>query len=227
MMKRWLQRLGVLALFMGLMACAGTGSGSGRTDGGGVLQAQGRDYFPGGHPSYRFGISQGKETFANIEHAQWNYSLNNQQRSWTNIEVTEVRATAQIIGLYAYYPLHVRWKLKDGREFILEGADLRPMMSEYFKSHDIKLQWQREGRPKADGDYLPLLAIEIKGDAVAVKWMVTINDTPYNQRFTATGVTLPWKFRHEEYLVTTLIGSETSGLDFTKWHEICDPGDKR
>ena len=99
------------------------------------------------------------------------------------MEITEIRATAQVIGLYAYVPLGVRWKLKDGREFILEGIDIRTLMRDYFKSHDIKMPWQNENRPYDNvGDYGPLLTHEVDGDSVRIKWSITTNHTPVDKR---------------------------------------------
>lgn len=132
-----------------------------------------------------------------------------------------------MIGLQAYYPLHVRWKLKDGREFMLENIDIRAIMRDYFKTHDIQLQWQREGRPKAkSGDYGPLLAREVKDDTVRIKWVITTNHTPVNQRFTSSGAATRWVTTDEEHLVTTLQGVPTSGIDFNKQWEFNCPGPK-
>ncbi len=225
MMKRWLQRMGVLALFMALVACVGNGSGSGSSDVGGAFQAQGRDYFPGGHPSYSAGTSQSKENFTNVERAQWNYSRNGEQRNWGNIKVKEIRASAQLLGIYTYYPLDVRWKLKDGREFILEKIDVRTIMFKYFKTHDIKTQWQLENRTyDSVGDFGPLLAIEVKDDTVRIKWAVTTNHMPVDKRLTPKGAATLWTFSEEEYLVAVVKGNPTQGMDFNKYFEFRNPG---
>ena len=207
---------------LALGGCAtGSGGGSGSIGSGGVgAVAQGRDYFPGGSPEYGWGVSQKKEDFANVEQAQSYSGLYTKRRSWHNITVGS-RSTAQIIGLRAYYPLSVRWKLKDGREFILENIDISAIMREYFKTHEIQLPWQREGRPKhAVGDSDPLLTHEVKDDTVRIKWVITTNRTPVNQRLTAQGAATNWEFTQEEFLVATLKGVPTSGIDFNNWYEV-------
>lgn len=217
-MKQLGKQLLIACCLLGALFLSACASGSGGP-GGGV--AQGRDYFPGGSPDYAWGISQKKEDFANVERAQSYSGLYSKQRSWQNITVSS-RASATIIGLQAYYPLHVRWKLKDGREFILENIDIRAIMHEYFKSHDIQLQWQREGRAKdkGGGDSGPLLAHEVKDDTVRLKWVIYINRTPVDQRLTAKGAATKWDIVHEEHLVTTLQGVPASGIDFNNWYEI-------
>lgn len=216
-MRRTLRYFILVSLTLWLLACA-SGSG-GRA-------VQGRDYFPGGSPSYDWGISQSKENFANVERAQSDYRLYTTQRTWIDFQPS-VRASATIIGLYAYYPLDVRWKLKDGREFILEGIDVRAIMREYFKSHDIPLQWQREGRPKAkSGDVGPLLTFEVKDDTVRIKWVIKINHTPVDQRLTAKGAATYWDVTAEEHLVTTIEGAPARGIDFNKKWEFKTPTPK-
>lgn len=210
-MNYLLRYLILFVLATSLAACATVGRN-------GVTEE--RDYFPGGSTNYAWGGSQSKEHFANVERAQYEYSPYTAQRHWIDMQ-TSSKASATMIGLYAYYPLHVRWKLKDGREFILENIDLRAIMREYFKTNDIKLQWQREGRTKAkSGDYVPLLAHEIKDDAVRIKWIIMINHTPVNQRFTPKGAATDWVVIDEPHVVATLRGVPTSGIDFNKKWEF-------
>ena len=210
--------LGALVLG-GCAAGSGAGSASGGAGGGGAV-AQGRDYFPGGSPEYGWGVSQKKEDFANVEQAQSYSGLYTKQRSWQNITVSPW-ATPRIIGLQAYYPLSVRWKLKDGREFILENIDVSAIMREYFKTHEIQMPWQREGRSKDSvGDAWPLLTHEIKDDTVRIKWVIRTNQTPVDQRLTAKGAATKWDITHEEFLVATLKGAPTSGIDFNNWYEV-------
>ena len=217
-MKRLLRWIGLigLTLTLSLLACASGPGGS---------AAQGRDYFPGGSPDYAWGLSQKREDFAQVEKAQSYYGLYAKVRTWQYI-TTSSRASATIIGLHAYYPLHVRWKLKDGREFMLENIDIRAIMREYFKSHDIPLQWQREGRAKdkGGGDAGPLLTHEVKDDTVRIKWVIRINHTPVDQRLTAKGAATKWDIVHEEHLVATLQGVPTTGIDFNKQWEFNCPG---
>lgn len=179
----------------------------------------GRDYFPGGSQFYSYGVVQSKENFANVERAQSDYTMFVTERTWSDDKV--VRAPGHLNMLQAYYPLHVRWKLKDGREFILENIDIRSIMREYFRTHDIQLQWQREGRPRArSGDYDPSLVHEVKDDTVIIKWFLRINNTPVSERFDATGQVTRWKISDEEFIVTTLKGNPTSGIDFEKKWEF-------
>jgi len=210
-MKHLLRWISFVGLTLSLLACASGPSGS---------AAQGRDYFLGGSLSYAWGLSQKQEDFAQVEKAQSYYGLYAKVRSWQYL-TTSSRASATIIGLQAYYPLHVRWRLKDGREFMLENIDIRAIMREYFKTRDIQLQWQREGRSKDPvGDSGPLLAHEVKDDTVRIKWVVYINRTPVDQRLTAKGAATKWDIVHEEHLVTTLQGVPTSDIDFNNWYEI-------
>ena len=143
------------------------------------------------------------------------------QRSWRQLFVTGSQPSPNLNTLSAYYPLHVRWKLKDGREFMLENIDIRAIMREYFKTHDLKQQWQRESRPRAKvGDGSAILAHEIKDDAVIIKWYLQINRTPVSQRLTPTGAATKWDFIDEEYFVISIPGKLTSGIDFDNWSEI-------
>lgn len=207
-MKQLFQRFAIIYLALWLSACA---SVSGQT--------QGRDYFPGGVPFYSYGVSQSKENFANVERAQSYYGMYTKERWWSSIK--PARAPGSVNMLQTYYPLDVRWKLKDGREFILEKIDIRDIMREYFKTHDIQISWQQEARPKADvGDLYPSLVHEVKDDTVIIKWMIRTNHTSVSERFTSTGAATRWKFTDEEFIVTTIKGVATSGIDFDKWVEI-------
>jgi hypothetical protein len=211
-MKKLLHRFGILCLALWLSACASAGgSASG--------QPQGRDYFPGGVPYYSYGVSQSKENFANVDKAQSYYGLYTKQRTWADIK--PARAPGSINMLQMYYPLDVRWKLKDGREFMLEKIDIRAIMREYFKTNDIQMPWQKEGRRKeGPSDGYPSLVHEVKDDTVIIKWLVTTNHTPVAERFTPSGAATRWKFTDEEFIVTTVKGVPTSGIDFDKWIEI-------
>ncbi len=207
-MIKFLQRLALVLLLAALSACVSNPS-----------MSAGADYFPGGSQFYSYGVVQSKENFVNVERAQSNYGMYSKQRSWLDIRAE--RAPGSINMLQAYYPLHVRWKFKDGREFILENIDIRAIMREYFKTHDIRLQWQREDRPRSkSGDYDPSLVHEVKDDTVIIKWLITTNHTPVNERFTSTGAANRWKLSEEEFIVTTLKGNPTSGIDFERWVEI-------
>ena len=218
---RWLH-FGLPCLFvtMGLLACAARPSAD--STGAPALSApSGPDYFPGGDRWYSWGPAQSKENFANVERAQWATGMYTKQRSWGPMSVSSSVVTPNLNALAAYYPLHVRWKLKDGREFMLENIDIRAIMREYFKTHDLKQQWQRESRPQAKvGDGKAILAHEIKDDALIIKWYIRINRTPVDQRLTSTGAATKWDVIDEEHFVTSIPGKPTTGIDFDNWSEI-------
>ena len=220
-MKRWMYFLGLLALVGGLWGCAGT-SGVARVDAApSASQRQEPDVFPGGWRDYAFGGGQTKENFVNVEIAEFDYSpYTSTQRTWKPTKPVS-GPTGTMLGLTAYWPLSVRWKLKDGREFMLDKVDLRPMMREYFKTHRIELQWQKEGRPKAElGDYGPTLIHQVKDDEVLIEWVITANHTPVNGRLLPSGAATQWHLTKERYLVTTLKGTPTSGIEFDKGWEF-------
>ncbi len=215
-------RAGGLLALLALQGCTTTGtSGSAETPGA-PAQTQvkpGHAPIPGGYWMYAFGVSQQREDLENIEIAQSYYGLWAGVRSWARITPGR-RASATRLGLQAYYPLHVRWKLKDGREFILENIDVAAIMRGYFQSNNLQLQWQREGRPKAVGDDSPTLTHEVKDDTVRIKWVISINRTPVNARLTSTGAATKWDTDDEEHVVAVLKGNPTSGIDFSKTREL-------
>ena len=180
--------------------------------------------FPGDAQSYGFGVLQSKEDFANVEIAQLNFGMDKTQRSWQAILPN--KGSARYASLRYYYPIDVRWKLKDGREYILENIDTAAIMREYFKTKNFLLQHQRENRDKVQGDYDPDLQIGVKDDTVVIKWLLIINRTPHDKRFPIikNGIPArdgtPWKLEYEEHHVTTLKGQPTSGIDFTKHYEV-------
>lgn len=203
----------VLVLAASLAGCAATDA---VTNPSGQAQVKpGHAPIPGGYWMYSFGSGQTKQHFENVEVAQSYYGLWFGQKSWSAIGPS-TRAMGYIVGLQTYYPLHVRWKLKDGREFILEDIDVPAIMRTYFRTHSLQLQWQRERRSKAIGDGGPTLAHEVNGDTVILKWVITFNRTPVNKRLTPTGAATRWDLVDEEHIVITLKGNPTSGVDFSK-----------
>ncbi|MDT8991965.1 hypothetical protein RQP54_13925 [Curvibacter sp. APW13] len=221
-MTRWIRWVGLLALVCGLWGCAASvgsvqsvaPSANASTAGTSQVKA-GVAPIPGGYWMYSYGPGQTYANWANVELAQYDYALWAGRR-WRDMGA-QGRASANKLGLQAYYPLHVRWKLKDGREFILENIDTAAVMREYFKTHQLQLQWQRERRPRDGlGDYEPLLAHEVKDNTVILKWVITINRTPVNERTGPDGKTKPWDTYDEEHIVAVLPGNPTSGIDFTK-----------
>ena len=184
-------------------------------------RAFGQAPFPGNYPSYAWGTAQLKENFENVEVAQWVPGLFREMRTWRMIEPSTIH-TSQIFGLGHYLPFSVRWKLKDGREFILENIDTAGVMRDYFKSHTIQLPWQKEGRERfaQGGDYVALLAHEVKNDHVILKWIITTNHTAPKDRFLANGGATKCDTSQVELIVTSIPGSITSSIDFNNRMEF-------
>lgn len=178
------------------------------------------DVFPGNYWNYSFGTFQKKENFENVQRAQYSAQARNQSRVWGDIK-PQLSATGTLGMMQSYFPFDVRWKLKDGREFILENIDTRSISNDYLRKNPLQLQWQREGRPEAKvGEGYPILAHEIQNETVILKWVIRINRTPVNQRLTATGAATKWDFFDEEYVMATIKGNPTSNLDFNKTYEL-------
>lgn len=177
--------------------------------------------FPGGFQRYSWGTAQSSATVSNVELAQWAIGMDRTERDWSILQPSDSRAAPQLISLQYYYPLHVRWKLKDGRQFIIENIDIYLIMNNYFKSNKILLGWQRENRPRSpSGDGGSILTHEIKDDKVIIKWFIDINRTPVAERFTSTGAATKWNMIREEYHVITIDGKQTSSINFDKRLEI-------
>ena len=208
-MKTLIYRIALLLLAICLAACAIAPRSQDFVQGG-------ADYFPGGSPDYAFGQGQSFENFENVVRAQSYLGLFTKYRSWIDIKPNKTHG-ANIIGLRGYLPIDVRWKLKDGREFILEQIDLRTIMREYFKTHDIQLQHQEENRARAQGDFSPDLLHEVKDDTVVIKWQVTTNLTPLAVRNAPATKARGYGYKEKEYFVTAIKGKPTSGIDFEKW----------
>lgn len=217
----WIKRCLMLLLAYCLAACASNSGSAWNPPYPGE-----RDFFPGGVGVYSFGgggIS--KEHFQNIEIAQSAYSPYQKDRTWLNDRPSNT-PSATLLGLNAYYPLHVRWKLKDGREFMLENIDIRAIMREYFKTNKqtIQLQWQRERRPWEVGDDQDATLIhDIKDDTLILKWNVTLNLTPSGKRLQPNGAANKWIFKNEQYVITTIPGVPTQGLNFNERWEFNRP----
>ena len=217
-MRTYFYRLTAILLALLLGACA-TGPAGAPSQKSIAAAPYAADYFPGGSQFYSYGVSQSKENFANVERAQSDYSLYAGPRHWVNITVGH--SPSEFNLLQAYYPLHVRWKLKDGREFILEKIDVRAVMREYFKTHQLQLQHQKEGRAwDSIGDSHPSFVHEVNGDDVVLKWLLTTNKTPVKERLQPNGAANRWSFVYEEHIVTSIKGKPTSGIDFENWVEI-------
>jgi hypothetical protein len=183
--------------------------------------ARGLHYLPGNAQFYSLGTGQSVENFANISVARWSYGLYRRERNWTPI-TPGGRAGATDIGIRAYYPMSFRWKLKDGREYMLESVNVAAIMQDYFKTHDIQLQWQKEGRPvdPIGDDTQPLLAVEFKDDEARLKWVIITNLTPVDKRILPSKAATKWEFSYEEFPVIAIKGQPTSGINFNQIIEI-------
>jgi hypothetical protein len=170
---------------------------------------------PGDAEFYGFGVLQSKEDFANVEVAQLNFGIYRTGRAWEAILPN--RGSVRYGALRTYYPVDVRWKLKDGREFILEDIDTAAIMREYFKTNNFLLHHQRLERARFfSGDYDPALQFGVKDDTVVIKWDLILNHTPPKERYQVSGAVNPWNTEHEEHFVIALKGKPTSGIDFSK-----------
>lgn len=181
-----------------------------------------RDYLPGGVEYYSVGSALDKEYFTkSVDRVQYDYALYPKHRWW--IDSGPPANPSAINMLQTYMPLHVRWKLKDGRQFIAENIDVRAVMREYFKHNDLKMQWQREGRNWAIGDSYPSLVYDVREDEVILKWLIRINKTPYDQRILPSGAATRWIFEYEEHVAGTVKGTPTQGIDFENRGEVRPP----
>jgi hypothetical protein len=105
---------------------------------------------------------------------------------------------------------------------MLESVNVAAIMQDYFKTHDIRLPWQKEGRPvdPIGEDTQPLLAVEFKDDEARLKWVISTNLTPVGQRMLPSKAATKWEFSNEEFLVISIKGKPTSGINFDKVIEI-------
>jgi hypothetical protein len=207
MIGSWIRCLAGITLILALQACASEG-----------LPAAGdRIPIPGG--MYSWGVDQRAEDFADVEIAQSQLLMWKDSRMWRPLTPTSV-ALARVLGLQRYYVMQARWKLKDGREFILESIDTGALVQEYFRAHGlIKTAWERENRTPTVGDSSPILVHDIKGDTLRLKWVLTINRTPAHARLRADGAANPWATEREEQLIAVIKGVPASGLDFKTLYE--------
>jgi hypothetical protein len=206
-MNRWFRALGIGVLLIALQACTSSGA----------VQRAGRLPIPGG--SYDWGTVQKAEDLTNVEIAQSRLLMYSADPGpWQRIQATWI-ASRRVIGLQTYYPMQARWRLKDGREFFLDAVDQGALARDYLKAHEVKQQWEREGRQFTAGDSFAALAHDIKDDTLRLKWVVTLNRTPVNERLRPGGAANPWKFEDEEHVVAVIKGVPTSDLDFTKTYE--------
>jgi hypothetical protein len=206
-MNRWLRSILIALLLTVLHACASVNP----------TQLVGRIPIPGG--VYSWGTFQKVEALTNLEIAQSRVLVySNYISPWRKVLPANL-ALAQVSGLQSYFPMQARWRLKDGREFILESVDQGAYVREYMKTHEIRLQWEREGRKFAAGDSQIMLAHDINDDTLRLKWVVTINRTPFHQRLRTDGAANPWKFEEEEHVIAVIRGAPASGIDFNQTYD--------
>jgi hypothetical protein len=185
----------------------------------GITVGHARDYLPGGVEYYSVGSSLDKDYFTkHVERVQYDYALYPKHRWW--IDSGPPANPSAINMLQSYMPLNVRWKLKDGRQFVAENIDVRAVMREYFKHNDLKVQWEREDRSWAIGDSYPSLVYDVREDQVILKWLIRINKTPYDQRILPSGAATRWAFEYEEHIAGAVKGTATQGIDFENRQEV-------
>lgn len=206
-MNRWFRSIVYFVLTVALQACSSVGS----------LQSSAAPPIPGG--VFDWGSAQRAENFANVEIAQSRLNIYEAYPGpWIAIRATNF-AFASVMGLRTYYPMQARWKLKDGREFILENIDQNALVRAYLEAHSIKMPWEREGRAFTVGDSFIALTHEIKDDTLRLKWIVTINLTPVSKRLRADKAANPWQLEEEEHVIAVIKGVQTHGIDFLKINE--------
>jgi hypothetical protein len=212
--------LAACALALGLAGCIANIPLPVRGDENIFAQPAQTDVFPGGVSSFSMGPFQKKENFVNIERAQWNRTLSKAERVWGDI-IPSASAIGNLGNMQSYFPFDVRWKLKDGREFILENIDTRGISNDYLSRNPLQMGWQRENRPRHSvGDGNAILCFELKDDTVFLKWVIRINRTPVNLRLTATGAATQWDVYDEGHAMTAIKGTPTSNIDFNKTYEL-------
>jgi hypothetical protein len=206
-MNRWLRVFWLVLLLLLLQACASINSS----------QWSEQVPIPGG--VYAWGTAQKAEDFANVEIAQSRLLVYPADPGpWRVILPTRL-SYARVSGLQSYFPLQVRWRLKDGREFILQSVDQGALVRDYMRSHELKTAWEREGRRFTVGDSFITLAHDIKGDTLRLKWVVTLNQTPVNERLRPGGAANSWKLEDEEHVIAVIKGIPAAGIDFTKTYD--------
>jgi hypothetical protein len=174
---------------------------------------------PGG--VYSWGTSQKAEDFGNVEVAQSRLLLYPTDPGPWRAIVTQRLAYAQVSGLQWYLPMQARWKLKDGREFILESIDQATLVRDYAKTRSLpQTQWEREGRKATVGDGDARLAHDIKDDTLRLKWIIPINKTPVNERLRPSGAANPWDREDEEHVIAVIKGVPTSDIDFSNKYDL-------
>lgn len=176
--------------------------------------------FPGGLPHYTIGTGQTYENFVNVERMQEYIRSDRSEVRWVATQPRRV-AAAVYVGATDYLQMGARWKLKDGREFVVDPIDVQKIANEYLSRNPIKLQWQVENRRRATGDGTAILSIEVKDDSVIVKWTVEFNTIPVDQRFhKGGGGATQWKFTHEDLIMAVIPGVPTKDINFAARREL-------
>lgn len=219
LIKKLLSAGGALALAFSLAGCAANHPLPVRGDENVFARPVQTDIFPGGVSIYSMGPFQKRENFANVERAQWNRALSSSERVWGDISPS-ISAIGNLGNMQNYFNFDIRWKLKDGREFIVENIDTRNISNDFLRKHPLQMGWQRENRARHSvGDGSAILCFEVKDDSVLLKWVIRINRTPVSERLTAAGAATKWDVYDEEHLIASLKGIPTSNIDFKKTYE--------
>jgi hypothetical protein len=173
------------------------------------------NYLPGDQMYYSVGTMQDQDYYAaNIKRLQSSYPFYPAYRIWEEDNGKPEPNSRNM--LRQYYPLSVRWELKDGRQFIAENIDIAGIMRDYLATNDIKMQWQVEDRPRTVGDFDPSLVYAVNDDLVVIKWLLRYNKVPLERR----GSELP-DIEFVQYWIATVKGTPTTDIDFNKqWEAV-------
>ncbi len=183
-----------------------------------------RDYFLGGADSYCFShYTKDKEQFdSTIEKAEASFETSLTDRHWIPIRSSKNHSCGTS-GMRYYYQISARWKLKDGREFMIDRLNVRPLMREFFKTQDAPMQWVVGGRAKGIGDGEPGVLLDVQGDSIVLYWVNHLNDQPFAERLIPDAQYPKGRYiaklRKEYYTAATVKGTPTSGIDFNKTYE--------
>jgi hypothetical protein len=203
------RHLAALLVVLNLVACGATGGHAG-------------NYLPGGAEYFSLGTALDKDYYErHVKRVQYAYARFQGRRTW--IDTLPPANPSAYNMLQAYVPLNVRWELKDGRQFIAEDIDVGTVMREYLKHNDLKVQWQREGRQWAPGDSDPAVVFDVREDEVILKWLITINKTPFDQRILPSGAATRWTFEYEQHVAGRVKGTPTQGIDFEQRYDLKRP----
>jgi hypothetical protein len=186
------------------------------------------DYILGGANGFCHGSKTDKAYVdATFEVAQGFFDTELHERRWRETYGRSSGITCNSGPYYYFYTISARWKLKDGREFIIDRAETRPIIREFFKTQDVLMPWDREKRPRKD-DLNPGLVMEFREDHVQLYWWLKVIDTPVSERWKSVRPRkefpdFKWQMHDELYPIGIIKGVPTTGIDFDKRYERLTP----